>query len=132
MIFRQKITLSLLLTIVLGSVAFAQVVDIPDPNLRAAICEALNLNADTSITQSRMRNRLRRLDISERGIVDLTGLQYATGLKWLAMHNNPISDLGPISELRALDDLNMWGGAQRRHHATCHAGKTANPRSYSM
>ena len=32
--FRHKITLSFLLTIVLCGVAFAQVVEIPDPNLR--------------------------------------------------------------------------------------------------
>ena len=39
MTVRQKITLSLLLTIVLGRAASAQIVDIPDPNLRAAIRE---------------------------------------------------------------------------------------------
>ncbi len=33
--FRQKITLSLLLTFVLGGVAFAQVVDIPERNAGA-------------------------------------------------------------------------------------------------
>ena len=41
--FRQRITLSLLLYIVLGSAAFAQVVEIPDPNLRAAVRDTLNL-----------------------------------------------------------------------------------------
>ena len=35
--FRQIVTLSFLLYIVLGSVVFAQIVDIPDPNLRAAV-----------------------------------------------------------------------------------------------
>ena len=45
--FRQKIALSLFLTIVLGSAAFAQVVDIPDANRRAVIAEALNIVHDT-------------------------------------------------------------------------------------
>ncbi len=43
---RQKITLYLFLTIVLGSVAFAQVVDIPDPELRAATADELNIAHD--------------------------------------------------------------------------------------
>ena len=43
--FRQKITLYLLLYIALSSAAFAQVVDIPDPNLRQAVRETLNLPA---------------------------------------------------------------------------------------
>ena len=43
---RQKLTLYLFLTIVLGSIAFAQVVDIPDPNLRAAIADELNIAHD--------------------------------------------------------------------------------------
>ena len=41
--FRQKITLSLLFTFVFGSVAAAQPVHMPDPNLRAAIREALDI-----------------------------------------------------------------------------------------
>ena len=45
--FRQKLTPYFLLYIVLGSPAFAQVVDIPDVNLRAAIAEALNIAHDT-------------------------------------------------------------------------------------
>ena len=52
--FRQIITLSLSLYIVLGSVVFAQVVEIPDPNLRAAIRDAINLPDDVPITQADM------------------------------------------------------------------------------
>ena len=51
--FRQKITVILLLTLVLGSTAFAQLVGIPDPNLRAAVRAELKLPADAAITQGR-------------------------------------------------------------------------------
>ena len=53
---RQKITLSLFLTIVLCGVAFAQVVHIPDPNLRAAIYEALELPPNSMLTEDLMRD----------------------------------------------------------------------------
>ena len=53
--FRQKITLSILPTLVLASVAFAQVVEIPDPNLRTAVRHTLNLADDTPLTQAAMK-----------------------------------------------------------------------------
>ena len=49
---RQKITVSLLLTLVLGGTAFAQVVDIPDPNLRTAVHEALNVATDLPLDRT--------------------------------------------------------------------------------
>ena len=52
--FRRTLTLHLLLYIVLASAAFAQVVEIPDPNLRAAIAETLNIPHNAPITQGDM------------------------------------------------------------------------------
>ena len=61
--FRQKITLHFLIYITLCSVAFAQVVEIPDPNLRDAVREALNIaGRDVPLTQPLLRTRLTRLD----------------------------------------------------------------------
>ena len=65
--FRQKITLSLLLYIVLGSVVFAQVVEIPDPNLRAAIADALDIPRGGPITQEDMIH-LTRLNLYNKDI----------------------------------------------------------------
>ena len=101
--FRQKITLYLLLSIVLGSVAFAQVVNIPDPNLRATVREALNGGV---ITQTSMR-QLVDLDASNKGIVNLAGLEYAINLKNLPLWGNPLADLSPISTLTSLEYLNI-------------------------
>ena len=104
---RRKITLSLLIYIVLCSVAFAQVVEIPDPNLRRAVKEALNLPAGTPIMQAAMRD-LTSLDVGDQGIADLSGLEFATGLTWLAIPGNQITDLSPIAGLTKLEHLLMW------------------------
>ena len=125
--FRQKITLSLLLTIVLGGAAFAQVVDIPDPALDATIRHALGWPPDLPIPQRELR-RLESLD--DRGrITDLTGLEHAvnlrnlnlssndirdisplaglTKLEFLILRNNPIQDIAPLSNLARLTHLNL-------------------------
>ena len=57
--FRQKITLYLLLYIAMCSAAFAQVVDIPDPNLRAVIREHMRI---AEITEPVLSTRLVRLE----------------------------------------------------------------------
>ena len=106
---RQKFTLSLLLTIVLGRVAFAQVVDIPDPNLRAAILEALGIadRPDVELTQALMHQGLTNLRAPFREITDLEGLQYATNITELALDNNDIIDLHPIATLTRLTFLRL-------------------------
>ena len=105
--FRQRITLSLLFTIVFGGVAFAQVVDIPDPNLRAAIARTLIIARGASITREDI-DRLTHLDVTSRGITDLTGLDSATNLISLRISDNPITDLRPLVALVRLEELSMW------------------------
>ena len=106
--FRHKITLSLLLTIVLCGVAFAQVVEIPDPNLRVAIREALNLPVGASVTRAGMQ-QLTRLDAANRQVKNLTGLEHATSLTYLALQNNDISDLRALTPLVNLTFLRLHG-----------------------
>ena len=104
---RQKIDLCLLLYIVLGSAAFAQVVDIPDPNLRATIADELNIHRGAPITQKDM-HLLTHLDIGKRGITNLTGLESATNLISLVISDDSITDLSPIADLTQLESLFMW------------------------
>ena len=80
-------------------------VHIPDPNLRAAIAEALGKSINAPITVEEMK-RLKTLRVggpgqeqSSRGIRDLTGLQFATNLTELVAWHNQIPDLSPLSEL---------------------------------
>ena len=105
---RQKIALHLLFYTVLCSPVFAQVVEIPDPNLRASIVDALGIPRGSPITQEDM-NRLTDLDVQDQGIANLTGLEFATNLERLHIAQNPIVDLNPLADLRKLEHLIMWG-----------------------
>ena len=80
------------------------VVHIPDPNLRDAIAEALGKSPNAPITVEEMA-KLTRLDVRNRDIRDLTGLQFARNLNWLNLDDNEISDLSPIAGLINLRDL---------------------------
>ena len=96
--FRQRITLHLLLYFTLSSAAFAQEVKIPDPNLRAAIVDALNLAPNAPITQADM-HRLTHLTAHKQGIIDLSGLDTATNLINLVLGGNPLGNLFPLANL---------------------------------
>ena len=80
------------------------VVHIPDPNLRDAIAEALGKSPNAPITVEEMA-KLTRLDVRNRDIRDLTGLQFATNLRLLNLNDNQVSDLSPIAGLINLRDL---------------------------
>ena len=83
------------------------VVDIPDPNLHAAIAEALGKSPNALITVQEMEG-LERLDARNRDIQDLTGLRVATNLDELSLTDNQISDLSPIAGLINLRVLRLW------------------------
>jgi len=80
---------------------FAQVVDIPDDNLRSAIAQTLGKAADVPITLLEM-GTLKVLRANDRGISDLTGLETASRLRDLYLNNNVITDLSPLSGLKKL------------------------------
>ena len=84
----------------------ATVVQIPDPNLRTAIAEALGKSPNAPITVEEMK-RLRRFNVDNRGIRDLTGLQFATNLSQLYLRGNQISDLSPLASLINLRELSV-------------------------
>ena len=80
------------------------VVRIPDPNLRAAIAEALGKNPNALITVEEMEG-LKRLEARNRGIQDLAGLQFAVNLSRLHLDDNQISNISPLAGLINLKDL---------------------------
>ena len=88
--------------------ASAQVVEISDPNLRKAVRAALNLPDEIPLTQQEML-RLTKLEAAERGIADLTGLEYAANIRSLRLHLNPIADISPLIHLTKLEGVNLWG-----------------------
>ena len=80
------------------------VVQIPDPNLRAAIAEELGKSPNAPITVGEMEG-LSELDVRNKGIRDVTGLLFATNLSELNIEDNEVSDLSPIGGLINLRDL---------------------------
>jgi internalin A len=80
-----------------------------DPALKAAVQKALG-KSDPTPTDMRS---LSFLYASELGIVDLTGLEYATNLRSLGLYSNRICDLTPLAELVNLNQLGLWGNQVR-------------------
>ena len=84
------------------------VVEVPDPNLRQAIREALSLPDGVPLTQLEMLH-LQHLDAWNRNIKDLSGLEHATNLEFLRLWSNQIQDLTPLANLTKLELLALWG-----------------------
>ena len=96
------------------SVTFSDVpelpVDIPDPNLRAAIEARLGKASGDPITASDM---VKLTDLSARNanITDLTGLEAATNLTKLDLNSNSVSDISPVVGLTNLTTLWLHGNS---------------------
>ena len=104
-------------------------VHFPDSNLRAAVAEALGKSIDAPITMEEMKT-LEYFKAENKGIRDLTGLQFAGNLENLNLEvnqisdlspiagliklrqfrfsNNPVSDLSPLKDLKNLTFLHFW------------------------
>ena len=80
-------------------------VHIPDTNLRAAIAEELGKSPNAPITVEDMEKLGPHFEAENKGIRDLTGLQFATNVIELDVKDNPISDLSPLAGLINLRDL---------------------------
>ena len=93
-------------------------IDLPDPNLRAAIAEAIGLPPSTPIFRGHLAG-LTRLDARNANISDLTGLEGATNLRTLdlgaeyveaenrSINSNSVSDFSPLTGLTKLWFLNL-------------------------
>ena len=83
----------------------------PDAALRAAVREALEelgLPASAPFTKEKML-QLTSLKANHRGIVDITGLEFAMNLRKLQLGGrNRITDLRPLANLKNLTQLHLW------------------------
>jgi len=77
---------------------------IPDMNLRAEVLKKLRKTADEVITVEEMAT-LESLAVSHKDINDLTGLEFATNLRYLSIIGNHITSLSPIAGLIELNEL---------------------------
>ena len=97
----------LVLFIVLSSwlsSASAQVVNMPDANLRTAVRDTLDLAPNASITKQALQG-LTRLDARDSQIKNLTGLEHATRLELLELRNNQVTDIRLLANLKNLKRL---------------------------
>ena len=78
----------------------------PDPNLRAAVRDALGLAPSDTLTQQALQG-LTRLGAAARQISDITGLEHATQLTELDLRYNAISDISPLAQLTKLTTLEL-------------------------
>ncbi|MYB55787.1 MAG: hypothetical protein F4X51_05290 [Gemmatimonadetes bacterium] len=92
-------------------------VAIPDANLRAVIADSLGKASGAPITRAEMAS-LNRLEVPNKNIRDLAGLEFATGLTLLDLgtfymsgegfiNSNEISNLSPLSGLASLERLDL-------------------------
>ena len=79
-------------------------IDSLDPNLRAAIAEAIGVPLSTPIFRGHLGN-LTRLDARNANISDLTGLEGATNLRILNLRGNSVSDISAVAGLTNLTEL---------------------------
>ena len=80
---------------------------VPDVNLRAAIAETLG-KPSGALLKTEDIARLTELVANEKGIRDLTGLEYATNLERIEFGRNAISDLTPLKGLRRLNTIVLY------------------------
>lgn len=75
------------------------VVEFKDANLKKCLAEALGRAPGADITKQDLAGLTQELDCSSRGIVDITPLQYATGLWYLNLGDNKIVDISPLAAI---------------------------------
>ena len=100
-------SLVLLTVLACQAVGMAEVVDIPDPNLRKVFEETLQINTGQDITKKALAG-LKHLYASNGGIINLSGLKYCTGLTRLNLSYNKISAIIPLANLTNLTELTLW------------------------
>src|ERR1035438_7986279 len=80
-------------------------VSFPDPNLEAAVCNALGLPTGPVTTID--LQSLVYLNLANDGVTNLTGLEWATSLNDLTLSGDPVTNLSPLLGLPQLQTLNM-------------------------
>ena len=98
--------LILLVVLAVGSV-WGEVVEIPDPNLRAALEKALGKNEGDVITLTDLASINSQLDLQNSNINDISGIQYCVNINNLNLNENEITDISLLSDLQNLTYLSI-------------------------
>jgi Leucine-rich repeat (LRR) protein len=90
-----------------STTTFTAYIPFPDSNLEAVIREAINKpNGPINVFDL---EPITTLTAQEKGISDLTGLEYCVNLQVLELRDNNISNISPLSSLINLRELGLWG-----------------------
>ncbi|RKU17832.1 hypothetical protein C6500_14585 [Candidatus Poribacteria bacterium] len=76
----------------------------PDPNLRSALREVIGA---IELTQQNLQ-ALTYLNLQNKSITNITGLEHARNLRELHISQNPISDISALADLTQLVELHFW------------------------
>jgi len=107
-IFLAVVLVSLITLVIPVSVVKADSkVTFPDPNLEAAIREAIGKPSGDIYESDLSTSTFTTLHAESLGIEDLTGLQHCTSLRYLYLHSNQISDISALSGLTRLTVLHV-------------------------
>ena len=113
--FYTLVFILLVITTWIPHLANAQEEDwMPDPNLRKAVRQELEIDTNTPLTKADMLQLTAldtlKLQITEK-ISDLRGLESAINLELLILAQNRIQDLRPLANLTKLTFLDLGGNA---------------------
>lgn len=81
---------------------------IVDEKLEDGLKSILKLSAEQSITEENLQS-LTVVDLSSKGITNLSGLEYAVNITHLNLANNQIRDITPLKQLTKIRGLNVSG-----------------------
>ena len=90
----------------------AVVAEIADPTLRRFLEARLEKGPGWPITADELSN-VKGLEVSNRDIEDLSGLELATGLTYLDLRGNAIAGLRPVADMASLKFLHLDGNHLR-------------------
>ncbi len=105
---RLSLLCALISLFVLASWVSAVEVEIPDANLEAVLRAKPEI-PDTGPITSEDLSMIQTLVGINKGIVDLTGLEYCVNISYLYLTDNDISDISPLAGLTKLTDLYLTG-----------------------
>ena len=103
----KRLGLLFLFFVFIPNAVWAEVVEIPDANLKNVLEQALGINAGVDITKEDLAG-LVKLIAEEKKITDLTGLEHCTSLDYLNLAHNQIRDISSLTNLTDLTDLRLY------------------------
>ena len=82
----------------------AQKMQIKDNNLKLALIEQIDKNSNGEIEESEVLET-KKLELDEKSIADISGLEKFKNLTYLNLRKNQISDFSKLNKIESLEEL---------------------------